>query len=163
MSLPCLVANSHMPRCAPAVLRQCRVLSECPRVAGKIQTTSHETPRGSRKKPNLGRSPIGRRETADVSSHIPYRVPAVLWRDLEKSLAKRRSRSTAWARHRICALAFKVGHTLCLALKAWDTNVYKPLQTEGRSVTTDNHLVHGSTTRDHVCNLRVSYKNYTMI
>ena len=59
-AVPCR-AYSHMPCYAPAVLRQCRVLCESPRVAGKIRTANRETPRGSRKKPNLGRSPTGSR------------------------------------------------------------------------------------------------------
>ena len=70
-------ANSHIPCFAPAVLRQCRVLRENPRVAGKIRTANRETPRGSRKKPNLGGSFTGRRETACVNSHIPFLAPAV--------------------------------------------------------------------------------------
>ena len=55
----------------------CRVLRESPRVAGKRRTANRETPRGSRKKPNLGRSLTGRRETADVNPHVPCR--AVPW------------------------------------------------------------------------------------
>ena len=55
---------------------------------------SRETPRGSRKKPNLGRSPRGRREAADVSSHISWCAVALLCRGREKSLAKRHGRST---------------------------------------------------------------------
>ena len=68
------LTNSHIPCCAPVVLRHCRVLRESPRVAGKIRTANHETPRGSRKKPNVSRSPTGRRETTDVNSQIPCRV-----------------------------------------------------------------------------------------
>ena len=89
-------ANSHMTCCAPAVLRQCRVLRESPRVAGKIRTANRGTPRGGRKKPNVGRSPTGRGETVDVNSHIPCRAPAPFYHGLEKSLAKRHDRSTAW-------------------------------------------------------------------
>jgi hypothetical protein len=48
----------------------CHVVRESPRVGGKIRTANRETPRGSRKKPNLGRSSRGRRETANVKSHI---------------------------------------------------------------------------------------------
>ena len=48
-AVPCR-ANSHMSCCAPAVLRQCHVRRESPRVAGKIRKASRETPRGSRKK-----------------------------------------------------------------------------------------------------------------
>ena len=85
-----------MPYRAPAVLR------ENSRVAGKNRTANRKTPRGSRKKPNLGRSPTGRQGTVDVNSHIPCRVPAVLWRDLENSLSKRHGRSTARSRHGLC-------------------------------------------------------------
>ena len=60
-------ANSHIPCCAPAVPQQCRVLRESLRVAGKIRTANRKTPHGSRKKPNLSRSPTGCRETADVN------------------------------------------------------------------------------------------------
>ena len=45
--------------CASAVLRQCRVLRESPHVAGKFRSANRETPRGCRKKPNLGRSLTG--------------------------------------------------------------------------------------------------------
>ena len=66
-------ANSHTYHAVP-----CRVLRERPHVVDKIGTANRETPRGSPKKPNLGRS------TADVNSHIPCRAPAVLCRGLEK-------------------------------------------------------------------------------
>ena len=70
--------NSRMPCCAPVVLRQCRVLRESPRIAGKFRTANRKTPRGSQMKPKLDRSPTGRREKGDVSSY----------RGLEMSLAK---------------------------------------------------------------------------
>ena len=57
------------------------------------------TPRGSRKKPNAGRSPTCRPWTADVNSHMPCRAHAVLCRGVEKSLSERHGRSTVWARH----------------------------------------------------------------
>ena len=99
-------ANSHTSCCDPAVLRQCHALRGSPRVAGRFQTANRETPRGSRKKPNLSTSPTCRRETPDFNSHIPCRAPAVLCRYLEKSLAKRHGRSKAGARHG--ELAFRV-------------------------------------------------------
>ena len=43
---------------APAMSLPRRVLRESPRLAGKIRTANRETPRGSRKKPYLGRSLI---------------------------------------------------------------------------------------------------------
>jgi hypothetical protein len=73
-------ANLHIPCRAPAVLRHRHVLRESPRVAKTSRTANRETPRGSRKKLNQGRSPTGRRETADVNSHVPCRVPAVALR-----------------------------------------------------------------------------------
>ena len=39
---------------------------------------------------------------ADVNSHIPCRVPAVLCCGFEKSLAKRHGQRTAGARHNMC-------------------------------------------------------------
>ena len=99
-------ANLDMACCAPAVIRKCRVIRESPRVAGKIPTVDRETPHGSRKKPNLGRSPTRRREKTDVNSHIPCRAPAMLCRVLEKSLAKRHGRSTA------CYVSLKHGRTV---------------------------------------------------
>ena len=79
-AVPCR-ANSHMPCCAAAILKQCRVL--------------RETPRGSRKKPSLGRAPTDRREKANVNSHMPRHAPAVLCLSLEKSLAKH-GRGMTW-------------------------------------------------------------------
>ena len=87
-----------MPCCDPAVFRQCRVLRESPRVAGKIRNGDRETPRGSRKEPNLDRS---------VNSHTPCCAPAVLCRGLEKSLAEWCSRTTAGARYGTRELALK--------------------------------------------------------
>jgi hypothetical protein len=81
--LPRRVALIHTYRAVPLPS------SDSPRVAGKIPTANRETPCGSRKKPNLGRSPTCCRETADVSLRLPCR-------GLEKSLAKRHGRSTAW-------------------------------------------------------------------
>ena len=95
-------ANSHRPCCAPAVLRQCRVLRKSPRVAGKNRNVNRETSRGSSNKPKLGRSPTGCRETAHVNSHIQCRVPAVLCSGTEKSFEKLHDRSTAGTRHCIC-------------------------------------------------------------
>ena len=77
------------------MLRQGRVLRVTPRVTGKIRIANRETLRGSRKKPNLCRSATGRRETADVNSHITRR-------GLEKSRAKRHGRGTVGARHDLC-------------------------------------------------------------
>ena len=44
--------------------------------------------------------------TLNVNSHMPCRAPAVLCRDLGKSLSERRGRSTAGARHGMCELAY---------------------------------------------------------
>ena len=68
-------------------------------VDGIIRTANRETPRGRRKKPNLGRSPKGRQETADVNLRIPRHVPGVLCRGLEKSFAKPHGQSMAGARY----------------------------------------------------------------
>ena len=54
----------------------------------------------------------GRRESADVSSHIPRRALAVLCRGLEKSLAELHGQSTAGVRHSMCKLAFRVSSLL---------------------------------------------------
>ena len=91
--------------CHALCLRECRFLPEIPLLAEKIRTANRESPLGSRKITNLGRSLTGRREAADVNSHIPSRAPAVLCRGLEKSLAKRYGRNTAGARHGMCELA----------------------------------------------------------
>jgi hypothetical protein len=57
------------------------------------------TPRGSRKKPNEGKSPTCRLWTADAISHMQCHVHAALCRSLEKSLSERHRRGIAWARH----------------------------------------------------------------
>jgi hypothetical protein len=57
------------------------------------------TPRGSRKKPNAGRSPTCRLRTADANSHIPCRSHVALCCGLEKSLSERHGRGMAWERH----------------------------------------------------------------
>jgi hypothetical protein len=58
------------------------------------------TPRGSRKKPNAGRSPTCRLWAADANSHMPYRAHAALYRGLEKSPSERHGRGMARAQHR---------------------------------------------------------------
>jgi hypothetical protein len=63
-AMPCCV-NSHMPCRAPAILRQCCVLRESQHGSRKVlqfdwyasDYNLRRTPRGSRKKPNAGRSP----------------------------------------------------------------------------------------------------------
>ena len=89
--LPCRVALIHVCR---AVLlpssQQCRVLRESPRVSGKTRTANREIPRGSRKKPNLGRLLIVRRETADVNLHAPCRAMPWPWEVAYKA---------AWSEH----------------------------------------------------------------
>jgi hypothetical protein len=74
------------------------------RVISILVNNLRETPPVSRKKPNIGRSPTGRRETADVNSHTPCRSAAALCRGREKSLSKRHGRGTARARAGICKL-----------------------------------------------------------
>jgi hypothetical protein len=69
-----------------------------------LDNSRREIPRDSRKKPNLGRSPTGTRETADVISHMPCRAHAVLCRALEKLLSKQHGLRTAWERHGMCEL-----------------------------------------------------------
>jgi hypothetical protein len=109
MPCPCH-ANSHMPCCVPcpAVSVKVRVVAGKIRTANLLPTPSsnnlRETPPVSRKKPKVGRSPTGRRETADVNSHMPCRSPAALCRGLEKSLSKWHGRGTARARHGMCEL-----------------------------------------------------------
>ena len=105
MILLCRIALIHTHRAMPL---PCPVLRESPRVVGKIRTANRETPRGNRKEQNLGRSPTGRRKTADVISHIRCRADTMLCRGLEKSLAKRHSRSTAGARYGMCELVLNV-------------------------------------------------------
>ena len=99
-AVPCR-ANSHMPCCAPAVLREPPSLKSAR--SGKIRTASRETPRGSQEKPNLGRSPTGRQETANVISHVPCRAHAVLCHGLGEVARKQHGRSTARERHVMCA------------------------------------------------------------
>jgi hypothetical protein len=74
------------------------------RLISMLVNNLRETPPVSRKKPNVGSSPTGRRETADVKSHVPCRSPAALCRGLEKSLSKRHGRGTTQARHGVCEL-----------------------------------------------------------
>jgi hypothetical protein len=83
-AMPCLV-NSHMPCRAPAILRHYRVHRKSPRGSRKyLNYLSYSltdwyvsdnklrgTPRGSRKKPNAGRSPTFCLKTADANSHMP--------------------------------------------------------------------------------------------
>jgi hypothetical protein len=57
------------------------------------------TPRGSRKKPNAGRSPTCRLSTADANSHMACHAHAALCRGLEKSLSERHGRGKARAPH----------------------------------------------------------------
>ena len=64
------------------------------------------TPCGGRKKPNLGRSPIGLLSTADVNSHLPCRSHAVLcW-----ALRSRFQNGMAGARH---------GHGMVCVNQTW--------------------------------------------
>jgi hypothetical protein len=83
--------NLHMPCRAPAINRQYRVLRESPRGRRKYPNSQsysltdwyasnnnpRGTPRGSRKKPNPGRSPTCRLWTADANSQMPCHVHAV--------------------------------------------------------------------------------------
>jgi hypothetical protein len=100
-----------MPCRAPAILRQCCVLHENPRRSWKYPNCSscslrdwyasdniRETPLGSRKKPNAGRSPTCRLWMADVNSHMLCHAHAALCRGLEKSLSERcvYGTGTAW-------------------------------------------------------------------
>ena len=80
----------------PAVLQQCPVLRENPRVTGKIRTANRETPRGSRKKPNPSRSPTGRRETTNVNSHIPCRAVPWPWEVTLKAAWSEHGMGTTW-------------------------------------------------------------------
>jgi hypothetical protein len=108
-------ANSHMPCRAPAILRQCRVLRECPRGSRKYPNCQsysltdwyasdnlRGTPRGSRKKPKTSRSPTSRLWMADANSHMPCHAQAALCRGLEKSLSERHGRGMARAQHGMC-------------------------------------------------------------
>jgi hypothetical protein len=72
-----------------------------------LHNSLRECPRVSRKKPNLGRSPTGCRETADVNSHIPCPSPAAPMPPYAvalKSLSKQYGRRTARAQHGMCDL-----------------------------------------------------------
>jgi hypothetical protein len=92
-----------MPCRAPAILRQCRVLRESPRGSLTDSYASvnnlRGTPRGSRKKPNAGRSPTCRLWTTDANSHMPCHAHAALCRGVEKSLSERHGRGMALAQH----------------------------------------------------------------
>jgi hypothetical protein len=59
-------------------------------------------PLGSRKKPNMGRSPTCRLWTTDANSHMPCHAHAALCRGLEKSLSERHGRGMAQAQHGMC-------------------------------------------------------------
>jgi hypothetical protein len=84
MPFPCRV-NSRMPCRDPAILREYRVLRESRRIYPNCWSASGKKlrgiPRGSRKKPNAGRSPTCRLWTAYANSHIPCRShPALIQR-----------------------------------------------------------------------------------
>jgi hypothetical protein len=103
-AMPCR-ANSHMPFYELAVLRQWRVFRESPRVYGKIRTANRETPHGSRKKPNLRRSPTGRKEMAGINSHTPSRAHAVPLPCCAVALGRHLQSDMVGARHGMCELA----------------------------------------------------------
>jgi hypothetical protein len=112
--------NTHMLCRDPAIPRQSRVLRESPRCRRKYPNyypatgnSLLETPLGSRKKPNAGRSPICRLWTADANSHIPCRSHAVpmsfpcsshaaLCRGLERLLSERHGHDIAGERTGVC-------------------------------------------------------------
>ena len=106
-----------LPCCASAVFRQRCVLRESPRVTGKIRTANREIPRGSRKKPNLSRTPTGRQEMADVNSHITCRAMPRPWEVVYKSAWSEHGRAT------VCYVWIKYGRT---AVFKWETQ-YKSL------------------------------------
>jgi hypothetical protein len=85
MPFPChAMSRLHTPFRAPAIHRQCCV--------------HRESPRGSRKRPNTGRSPTCRLWTADASSHAmpcPCSTPAALYRGPDKLLSERHGRGMA--------------------------------------------------------------------
>jgi hypothetical protein len=62
------------------------------------------TSRGSRKKPNVGRSPTCRLWTADAKVRMSCDAHAELCRGLEKPLSERHGRGMARARHGMCEL-----------------------------------------------------------
>jgi hypothetical protein len=88
-------ANSHMPCCAPAVPRQCRVLRESPSVAGKIRTANRDTPRIV----GWNRTWADCPQTVEGQPMSIHMYHAVLCCGLDKSLAKRQRRSTVGSRH----------------------------------------------------------------
>jgi hypothetical protein len=108
-----------MPRRAPAILRQCRVLRESPRGSCKYPNCSsyslrdwrasdnlRGTPCGSRNVPNVGRSPTCRLWTADTNSHMPYQGHATLkpwfWEVAFRTAWSRHCTGAVWARHGMC-------------------------------------------------------------
>jgi hypothetical protein len=107
---PChdaLIHTCHtMPRHAPAILRQCHVLRESPHGSRKYpnwyasDNNLHGTLNGSRKKPNMGRSPARRLWMANANSHVPCR--AMPHYGLEKSLPEQHGCCTAWMQHGMC-------------------------------------------------------------
>jgi hypothetical protein len=114
--LPCRTALTQTCHAAPLPFSNSAVSFVKVRVvAGNIRTASpysltdwyasdnklRGTPRGSRKKPNLGRSPACRLWTADSNSYMPcpFRAHVALCRGLEKSLLERHGRGMARERH----------------------------------------------------------------
>ena len=107
--MPCLC---HSP--------PCHALRESPRVVGKTRTVNRATPRGSRKKPNLGTSPTGRTDTMPLCMRLLkataqrargrawHGTASYVWNqtrshcDIQmvkaqtKSLSTRHGRDTAW-------------------------------------------------------------------
>ena len=73
-----LKAKSHVPCRAPTAL--------CPHVAGTIRTANRETPRGSWKTPDLGRSPMP----------CPYRAVPVQGQVACKAAWSDHGMGTAW-------------------------------------------------------------------
>jgi hypothetical protein len=101
--------NSHMPCRDPAIFRQCPVLCKTPYGSGKYpncwsysltdwyasDNNLRGNPRGSRKKPNAGRSSTCRLWMANANSHVPCHAHAALYRGLEKPLSERHGRGMA--------------------------------------------------------------------
>jgi hypothetical protein len=94
VTMPCPCLSPAMPwrvnspmRCrVPDTLRQCRVFRESPRRSWKYSncksynlTDFRGTLRGSRKKPNAGRSPTCSLWTADANSHMTWPCSTVSW------------------------------------------------------------------------------------
>jgi hypothetical protein len=117
LPLPRRVALIHTCHAAPLPFSDSAVSFVKVRVvAGNIRTASatvltdwyasdnnlRGNPRGSRKEPNAGRSPICRFWTADANSHIPYHARAALCHGIEKSLLVQLVRGMARARHGMC-------------------------------------------------------------